>query len=65
VGKSLLDPAARQLVRATSVVRVGPDARLLACLFADMILLVREDKDVKTGRQYRFYARVRGIRTRD
>ena len=58
VGKSLLDPAARTLVRATSVLRVNPDAKLLACLFTDIVLFVREERDFKSGRNYRYYLRV-------
>ena len=49
----------RTLVRTTNVTRVNPDAKLLACLFTDMILLVREERDAKSGRAYRFYQRVR------
>jgi len=52
--------AQRKLVRATSVQRVNPDAKLLACLFTDLVLFVREDRD-KSGRQYRYYQRVRAM----
>ena len=60
IGKSLLDPTVRTLARATNVTRVNPDAKLLACLFRDCILFVREDRDVKSGRNYRVYHGVRG-----